>query len=976
MRIVTGILAALLLFSTAYAGYVDPALERKIADADPQTLFPTLIFMTDQVDIAAMKHQHDLAAATLAQRHYDVITALQRKATETQPDVLGELARAKSDGAADSYRGFWIANMIWAELTPSEIRAIAARPEVATVYSDFEGELIKPVAGYPGAEPIIARVETGLHAVRADSMWARGYTGQGRMVMNIDTGVSGSHPALVQRWRGNNGHPWQESWLDTSDPSSNFPFDDPADAHGTHTMGTMCGRSTTTADTIGVAIDAQWIAARAVDITGGNIAAGFEWGADPDGNPNTVEDVPDVISNSWGSLPQVGDECPPNFYSLIDNCEAAGAAVVFAAGNEGTSGPGSLRIPANRITTPYNCFSVGAIDGNSGTFPIASFSSRGPSQCDDVTIKPEVVAPGVNVRSSIPGGGYSGTNWSGTSMACPHVAGAIALLRQVNPNASVDTIKWALMQSARDLPFSNPNGEDNTYGWGIIDVNAASRLIPAIDAPYITTSALYIVEPNDGVPDPGETFNAFIRLRNTGLAATDVAAVLSTASSYATVTQDSAFYGAIAQNDTAVSATPFTIAIGANAPIGAEISFELAITAGGGYQATRNVIVRVGSAAPRQIATHNTGNVDYTISNFGRYGLPPDGIDPGQWNGRGFRMPRTGANNLFEGAMLMGDGPTRVSDGARDDNQAPQADFEPLDTIAQYEPGGFADEQFETMFNDLGSDNPLNVQISQKTFAFTSAPDNDYVITEYNFRNVGPDSLIGLLVAHWEDWDIPVLTPADRANFDRARNLGYEYSTTTYRGQQVLSALGVYSFKALQNDGEVYPPHMTTADKWTYMTAGTTDTAITTAMDASIMITTGPYNLAPGEAAVAAFAILGGTNLADLRANADAALVRYALLGVDDNADIPKPGNFSLVESYPNPFNAQTTIRFNLATAGKIKLETFDLLGRRVATLIDRELAAGVHSVIWDCAGLPSGVYFYRLSDGDRSATSKVTLLK
>lgn len=972
MRLVTGILAVLLLFSTAYSGTVDPALELKIADAEPATLFPTLIFMADQIDVEAMKHQHNLVSASRAQRHYEVVTSLQNLATETQPNLLGYLAHARAGKTAGSYRGFWIANMIWAELTLAEIRAIASRPEVATVYSDFEGELIKPIMGNPGSDPITTRVETGLRAIRADSMWNRGYTGLGRLVMNIDTGVSGSHPALVQRWRGNNGHPWEESWLDTSNPSSNFPFDDPGDAHGTHTMGTICGRSTTTSDTVGVAIDAQWIAARAVDITGGNIAAGFEWGADPDGNPNTVEDVPDVISNSWGSLPSPGNECPPNFYTLIDNCEAAGAVVLFAAGNEGSAG---LRIPSNRITTPYNCFSVGSINGNISTFPISSFSSRGPSQCDNVTIKPEVVAPGENVRSSIPGGGYQ-SGWSGTSMACPHVAGAVAMLRQVNPNASVDTIKWALIQSARDLPFSNPNGEDNTYGWGIIDVNAASRLIPAIDAPYIISSATYIVEPGNGIPDPGETINAFVKLRNSGLPAANVAAIISTSSPYANITQDSAYYGPIAQNDTAVSASPFTIAISGAAPIGAQLLFDLNITADGGYQANGSIIINVGNNAVKEIGTHNIGNVDYTISNFGRYGLPPDGIDPNVWQGRGFRMPRTGGNNIFEGAMLIGDGPTRVSDGARDDNQAPQEDFEPVDTIALFEPGQYADEEYLTTFNDLGSDNPLYVQITQRSFAFAQAPDNDYVITEYTIRNIGIDSLTGLVIAHWEDWDIPYGSPTDRVNFDRPRNLGYQFSGSTYRGQQILTALGVYSFKALTNDGEVYPPHMTTADKWTYMTAGTTDTAYTAAADASMMISTGPYNIAPGEAAVAAFAILGGTSLVDLRTNADAALIRYAILGVDDNADVIMPGNFSLLESYPNPFNAQTTIRFNLVSRSKIKLETFDLLGRRVATLLDGELTAGTHSVIWDCAGLPSGVYFYRLSDGDKSVSNKMTLLK
>jgi hypothetical protein len=222
-----------------------------------------------------------------------------------------------------------------------------------------------------------------------------------------------------------------------------------------------------------VAVGAQWIAA-AWNYTNipkfiSDVIMEFNWGADPDGNAQTTDDVPAVISNSWGIGVLFGQPpCDPSFWAAIDNAEAAGAAVVFAAGNEGPSAM-TLRAPADRNTTPTNCFAVGAL--NPGSITIASFSSRGPSACDGTTqerIKPEVCARGVSVRSAYPGGSY--INLDGTSMACPHVAGGIALLRDAYPDATVDELKTALMETAVDL---GTTGEDNTFGFGRIDLLAA-----------------------------------------------------------------------------------------------------------------------------------------------------------------------------------------------------------------------------------------------------------------------------------------------------------------------------------------------------------------------------------------------------------------------------------------------------------------------------------------------------------------------
>ncbi len=274
------------------------------------------------------------------------------------------------------------------------------------------------------------------------------------------------------------------------------------------------------------------------------------------------------------------------------------------------------------------------------------------------------------------------------------------------------------------------------------------------------------------------------------------------------------------------------------------------------------------------IADHDIGNVAFTISNFGQYGLALTAIND-LWDGEGFRMPQNGSNLLFEGALLIGIGPTQVSNGARDENQLLGDDFVADSDIELLEPGPFADQEYHSSFNDDNALNPLDILVAQESYAFSSDPDDDYIITEYTITNTGTETLEGVLVAHWEDWDMPWDVALDKVDFDRSKNLGYQYNGDDYRGMQVLSDMGVFSFMALDNNVHVYPPAFTLEDKWSYMNAGIVDTSITVSTDCSIMITTGPYDIAPGGSVVAAFAIIGGNGLEDLQANADAAMDAY-----------------------------------------------------------------------------------------------------
>ncbi|MEM7037601.1 MAG: S8 family serine peptidase, partial [Bacteroidota bacterium] len=282
-----------------------------------------------------------------------------------------------------------------------------------------------------------------------------GTTGNGIRVGIIDTGVDYNHPALG----GGFGTGFKVAGgydFVANDPN---PID--GSGHGTHVAGIVASSSTTYP---GVAPDATLWAYRVVNSQNqgwaSDVIAAIDASVDPDGIPSTP-DALDVINMSlrWfhGSAVDL-------IAIASDNASNAGVIVVAGVGNEG---PGYFTIGSPAASE--EAISVGAVD-NAGT--IANFSSRGPSR-HTFGLKPDIVAPGVNVVSTVPQGNF--LSLSGTSMASPHVAGVAALLRSIYPNRSPREIKSMIMQSATDVGY-----DVLTQGQGLVDVCSAEQVNGAI----------------------------------------------------------------------------------------------------------------------------------------------------------------------------------------------------------------------------------------------------------------------------------------------------------------------------------------------------------------------------------------------------------------------------------------------------------------------------------------------------------------
>ena len=421
-----------------------------------------------------------------------VVKSLKQIAEQTQPDLVAML---QSRGV--EFQRFYIMNAVAVRgADPRLIEEIAKRDDVRKLIADpviRQSEIAMRVRGGPsdarGTGDNI--VSTG-----AEAVWKIGFKGQGIVVAGQDTGVDWTHPALQAHYRGSNrggGAVHDGNWHDSIRTSISggtnkcgLDLSEPCDdhSHGTHTMGTMIGNDGAE-NAIGMAPGAQWIACRNMESGYGRPSTYmecYEWfiapypkgGSPKDGNPKLA---PHVINNSWGCPADEGCE-GSEMIPVLKAVYKAGIMNVVSAGN---SGPGCGTILDQPATISDYGFSVGAHDHRNNT--IAGFSSRGPSALDG-KVGPDITAPGVSIRSSVPGGTYEQGFWSGTSMAGPHVAGAVALLWSAQPkligdiDRTIEILRSTAIATTSNENCSGTNGSaipNNTYGYGRLNIEAAVK---------------------------------------------------------------------------------------------------------------------------------------------------------------------------------------------------------------------------------------------------------------------------------------------------------------------------------------------------------------------------------------------------------------------------------------------------------------------------------------------------------------------
>ena len=489
----------MILFALAYSAFcfaanptIDPALQEEMNRHGDKEKIKVNILLSEQSEATNLLREAGFFA-TKEERRQFVIETLKRQAKTSQAELLALLKEMEYDGMVEDIRPLWIVNSISCYANKLAINNLAQRCDIMTVYYLEESPWIFDEAATPAPRGDGREITDNLLQVNAPEVWAQGYTGAGVLIALIDTGVRLDHADLAGRlWDGGTDYPnhGYDFYYHDNDPSDDR-------GHGTHVAGTICGTGASGSQT-GIAPGATIMALKAFNNEG--VGDETHWVA---AMQFALEHGADLMNMSLGR-PQPDAAQKLMMRQACDNTLAAGVVVAACAGN--------IRQMQFMVPVPYNIYTpgdcppphlhedqlanaggtscvicVGAVDYDNH---IAQFSSQGPSQWTDVAayndypyasgsateiglIRPDICAPGVQIKSLDYNTTDGYTLMDGTSMATPLVTGAIALMLSKKPDLTPAQIDEILERTAQPL---TPH-KSNDFGAGLLDALAAVNAV-------------------------------------------------------------------------------------------------------------------------------------------------------------------------------------------------------------------------------------------------------------------------------------------------------------------------------------------------------------------------------------------------------------------------------------------------------------------------------------------------------------------
>ena len=926
-------------------------LERVLEDIDasvPRTLFPKLT-----LDTISAKTQSTSALAHFYEIQYHSSLSPQAVAHLIAQDNRVEFAEPR-------YRYILSAGREMVDVAGSDAR-LASQPAVAPNDPQFSEMSHLRHVNMPDAwdivkasdgNVIIGIVDGGVdweHTDLVDNVW--------RNTNEADNGIDDDQNGFVDDLRG-----W--NFPDNSnDPKglSRTPFNG---EHGTMVAGVAAAVTDNNMGISGASWNARFMPINAGCSTVDNaVCFGYE------GMLYAALEGADVINVSWGG--------PDSFLGreVVRIVQEMGALIVVSAGNGG--GIDGVGIDIDRTPSfPAAYDGVFVVGATSKETDIkAPFSNFGVSV--------DVFAPGINLNSTLPENRYT-TNATGTSFAVPFVSGLAALVKTQHDDWSMNQVREQIRVTSLPIDEQNDIRFDGLLGSGRID---AIQALTNTSVPSIRVQGLSFVESDaDGAIQEGEEVEVALDLFNFLAGASGVSYTVSTLDSLVSLTRSSGTLGMVQANS--ASNASFAFQLADELPADHTLRFNVSVN-GDGFES--NELVEL--AANR--VTHDNGVLQVSLTDEGNVGWSGFGSVS---EGQGFNY--FGVNWLFEGGLLVGAGPTALFNSVRSEDPFIQDnDFQRVaGSKFGIIPGTVTTENGLVILKERGAEEGMGLRIHQESYADTRPENTNFIILRYvlSLSELETSSLEEVYVGLFMDWDLT--TGGDFARFDASRQLGLVQpqpeDPILLLGTRLLTSSSGISYRSIRNS-EIFDERsggngFTDEEKWDFLSGGIGRESVDDD-DVSTLIAAGPYRLVPGESIEVAFALLAATNSQNMGLFADNALrlweqeIRNAIPNPVSVEDEKNPLDFGLDPAFPNPVHSSASIRYSLPGEGHVQIELYDLLGRKIRTLLDTRVFAGVHTIEWDRKNdqgyvVSSGTYVYRItvwtSDHTYTAARPIVVLR
>jgi len=762
---------------------------------------------------------------------------------------------------------------------------------------------------------------------------------------------------------------WEDGLTNTTITTDNNPVGSGSN-HGTHVAGIATAEPNNQTAIAGTGFNSRFMAVKAggiPDVPGTPVDESAQIGFGFNGMIYAALNGADVINASWGS--GASSQVEQDLINAIS--QQLGVVIVASAGNENQDG---VVFPSGY----KNVLSIGSVNHRLGV-------EKDKTNFSNFGFDIDVFATGNRIKSTV---FNNETGFlSGTSMASPAVAGLAGLLKAEHPDWSAPQILMQIRNSSEFIDDLNP-GFKNKLGHGLIDAERSlGDALPGIRIDSVS------FESNTGdklgIDEPG---TLTVSIENVGISTSNLQITAQPLMTGVIISNEITSVGTISQNSTQTL------------EIGIEITSDFQVN--GPNPAVKLTFQdNVLNYEDRRIVEY-TELLFETIANNGiKMSVGSDGtlgfLDPfSQAGGVGFipRVLQNGSfndtqNQLFEGGVILQVN-GQIASAVRGSGSNLQRDFTPIEVIDLITEQATSDLDSRTVYTYQGT---TPIRITAQTFSFSDPDLSQAVFVKYDIENISSSVAENVRLGLFNDWDVGDFS-SNQIKFSSEDSLMYVQDVSD--GSQPFVAVahmgGIAGALAIENgftgeedslnfsifdQGDM--PGFTDQEKIWSLKSDTNNTSSTIA-DVSTVVASGPYTLQPQNTITAGFIYAWADNLDELRQVVANARARN-LFSVDENGTVTDTEDNELVDlpkktvlhpNFPNPFNPSTQIRFDLSNASEVTFTVYNILGQKVATLVNARMAAGTHQIQFNASQLSSGLYLGVLETGESTQTIKMNLIK